>query len=199
MRSIQRSECEFRTLYFARALFSTEKYSHNDPICKLIPPQLAWNQNHRICQSVLGSAAFKDEIVYISRPQRRDDCSKRRIFFQTPEGESDAARTGEYEEWMVYCLGKRIADKAEINILVSRAYQSGHMFVYRMVPPNYHAYLDNLSSNVSIIDDGGTTVDSDATDERDAYYDDDGATDDSSPIDNNDVTDEITGKLLQTE
>ena len=56
------------------------------------------------------------------------------------------------------------------------------MFVYRMVAPNYDAYLENLSTNVSIVDDDDVV----STDESvDDYSDALGES--SRRVDNDDI------------
>ena len=53
---------------------------------------------------------------------------------------------------MIYCKSQFLKTKAEAHFYVSRAYKSGQMFVYRYDSQSGKIYLENLSTNVSIID-----------------------------------------------
>lgn len=113
-----------------------------------------YNQNHRICLSVLGSAYFKGEIAYYSKLHGRNGCYYQKITFQTEDAKREAARSGEYCEWMIYCRAQVISTKAEAHFYISRAYHSNRMFVYRYDLRRSEVYLENLSTHVSILDTG---------------------------------------------
>jgi hypothetical protein len=106
---------------------------------------------------VLGSAYFQGKFAYLSKVHRRDECYYQEVSFQTSDAKREAARTGKYYEWMIYCKAQTVGSNTEAHFYVSRAYKSYEMFVYRAVTPSYAIYLENLSTNVSIVDDAGTT------------------------------------------
>lgn len=123
-----------------------------DPLCKLVSEERGpHNRHHRFCVAVSTSSYFEDQIRY---PRHRPyPCYKEQIFFRTTDGIQEAAGRSYYER-MTRCLS--ISGNAEISwpmLYISRAYRSNEVLVYRRNSPDEKIYLENLSSNISIIDE----------------------------------------------
>ena len=59
-----------------------------------------------------------------------------------------------YHERVVLCHTKHVSPfKGERFLYISRAYRSGQVFVYRRDPWDEKIYLENLYTNVSIVDE----------------------------------------------
>lgn len=140
-------------LYYS--LLSTGESNDIDPFCKLISGEVLDpnNQHYRFCVAISRSAHFKNKIKY---PERAPTfpCNGVEVSFRTADGKSKA--TGRlYYERMTLCLSKYedFSDGDFVHLYISRAYRSNQLFVYFRDPLDGHVYLENLSTNLSIIDE----------------------------------------------
>ena len=112
-----------------------------------------WN---RICVSVLGSMYFKTKIKYAQSAHNEDPCQYIEVTFRTAEAKRVLEMAPQnYYEWMIVCEAKKVTttDEEGIHFFISRAYASNQVFVYSADYKNGVVYLENLSTNVSVIDD----------------------------------------------
>lgn len=135
-------------------LFSTVKSIdvHIDPLCKQITAGTPGNQHHRLCVAVCRSSYFKNQIDYphiITYP-----CYKEEVSFRTEEGMKKAAGKS-YVEQMTRChsMISGFPEIEDASIYISRAYLSNTVFVYRRDSNDGKIYLENLSVNISVVDE----------------------------------------------
>lgn len=120
-----------------------------DPLCKLI---LGNGQHLRFCVAISTSSYFEYIIRY---PYGLNfACFKEKVSFKTTEAIAEAAGKSYYER-MIRCRSTYIAPlESDTSFLfISRAYLSNAVFVYRENPIDKKIYLENLSTNVSIVDE----------------------------------------------
>ena len=83
-------------------------------------------------------------------------CEFRVVSFRTAEAVEYAAGNSFYER-MIPCVSRltnaRSKKKSLAYFFISRAYTSNHVLVYQFDPSNGNIYLENLSSNVPIVDE----------------------------------------------
>lgn len=113
-----------------------------DPLCKLVSGEI--NQYHRFCAAVTRSSYFKFEITH---PRREPHpCSVEKVFFETTNGVKEAAGKS-YWERMTMCYSTNRL------YYISRAYKSNQILVYRRHSSDDKIYLENLSFNISLVDE----------------------------------------------
>lgn len=125
-----------------------------DPLCKLISGKI--NQHSRLCTAINRSDYFKNKIRYPNTEPY--PCDEQKISFKTAEGVEEARISGKsYHERMILCLISMFIDREETesftDLFISRAYKSNYVFVYIRNPSNGKIYLENISSNISVIDE----------------------------------------------
>jgi len=122
-----------------------------DPLCKLISGETDLRKQHyRFCVVVSRSSYFRDKIKY---PRRKaHPCHEEYVSFRTAEGVIAAAGKS-FHERLMPCQFTPIDSEEESFLFISRAYMSNQVFVYRRDLGNGKIYLENLSSNVSIVDE----------------------------------------------
>lgn len=104
----------------------------------------------RLCAIVLMSSYFKEKVKYL-REKQPVSCTKRYISFRTVNARDEVAGKL-YFEFMAQC------DVVMVNgtdgfYFISRAYNSNQVFVYSYNNPDGKLYIENLSTNVNIVDD----------------------------------------------
>lgn len=125
-----------------------------DPLCKLVSkdPYNFENQYFRLCVAVFRSSYFEDNTVY---PEKRNShaCKMKEVSFRTKEA-LDAANGRSYRERMIFCNSRYVEpDNEPIFLYISRAYLSNQVFVYQHDLSDGKIYLENLSTDISIVDE----------------------------------------------
>lgn len=121
-----------------------------DPLCRLISVGER-NQHYRLCVAVSRSSYFKDIIEY--PPKEFYPCELREISFRTAEAIREAGHR-RYVERMTLCRSIYVdSDEGDSLIFISRAYISNQVFVYEFDSLDNEVYLENLSTNISIVDE----------------------------------------------
>lgn len=117
-----------------------------DPLCKLIPME-----HYRFCVAVSRSSYFAERIRY---PQPTTSaCSKEEVSFRTVEAITKAAGKPYFERMTLCRLEYENFREGKCFLYISRAYLSNAVFVYRRDPTDGKIYLENLSTNISIVDE----------------------------------------------
>lgn len=122
-----------------------------DPLCRLVPDELPeQNQHYRLCVAVSRSSYFKSKVLYPGREVY--PCVEMQVSFRTKEALEVADDL--YYEKMIPCES-RYADirRGQSLMYISRAYKSNEVFVYTLDFSDGNIYLENLSTNISIIDE----------------------------------------------
>ena len=132
-------------------LLFTAENNETDPFCKLVSgdDEDPNNQHYRFCVAVSKSSYFKDRLRYPWGTQSFH-CEKRQVSFRTPEGKAEAGDS-EYFERMTMCQPTPKKNEV-ITMYISRAYESNKVLVYLLDAPNGRIYLENLSTNVSVVE-----------------------------------------------
>lgn len=125
-------------------------HAQQDPVCKVSLQSIEKSQGSRLCTIVLMSAGFRSRVKDI-RQSYPIVCNRNLISFRTAEAINVAAEES-YYELMVTC-NVRMIDNNEDFFFISRAYNANQVFVYSLQNPERKLYLENLSTNVSIIHD----------------------------------------------
>ena len=127
-----------------------------DPMCKLLTADSrdSINQHYRFCVAISRSLFYEDEFLYPMRmPQL---CSLRKISFRRREvAKKVTKKLSGYFERVTLCRSQHPGPsrKDDTQLFISRAYMSDRIFVYRLDPTSNRLYLENLSINVSIVDE----------------------------------------------
>ena len=101
--------------------------------------------------SVSRSSYFRGKIRYPG--QVAYSCDEREISFRTRDARNKAGKKS-YRERMIHCHTGYVKPQEGENLLyVSRAYKSNEIFAYSYNPSDAKYYLENLSTDVSIIDE----------------------------------------------
>lgn len=98
---------------------------------------------------------YKEEFLYPMRMPH--NCEVNKVSFRTTEAIKEVTFNGSstYFERMMPCsLYHPQPDEDEtVTLYISRAYMSNQVFVYRLNPTTNEIFLENLSFNVSILDE----------------------------------------------
>jgi len=144
-------EVNYRSLLISGV--STAQNNETDPFCKLVSEDEndPNNQHHRFCVAVSKSSHFKNKLVYPWRV-KAFPCERRQISFKTPEGIVQAGNE-KYFERMTRCYSwTTLQSGKEIDIYISRAYESNKVLVYLLDSRDEKIYLENLSTNVVVVE-----------------------------------------------
>lgn len=121
-----------------------------DPLCKLVMDD-TYNQNqyYRLCVVVSRSSYFKHELPYPDGWPIHS-CEVKELSFRTTAALGEASGMSYYER-MTHCTFRDAT--GESYLYISRAYLSSQLFVYLLDPADGKLYLENLSTNISIVDE----------------------------------------------
>ena len=109
------------------------------------------NQHFRLCVAVLRSSYFADKIQYPENLPSR--CSEKKISFRSVETLAEGGTESFYER-MTQCYSEYLElSQGPSHLYISRSYLSNSIFVYRRDPYDRKIYLENLSTNISIVDE----------------------------------------------
>ena len=112
------------------------------------------NQHLRLCVAVLRSSYFADKIQYPENQPSR--CYEEEISFRSIEALEEAGTESFYER-MTQCYSEFLEPPEDpSDLYISRAYLSNAIFVYRRDPYDDKIYLENVSTNISIVDELNT-------------------------------------------
>ena len=135
----------------------TAESNETDPLCKMISGDTKDpnNQHYRFCVAVSRSSHFKNELKYPYGTESYP-CVEHEILFKTDAGKAEAGNV-RYFEQMTLCHSRPLVGPVtDIYMYISRAYESNKLFVYLLAPTqhasNGNVYLQNLFTNVSIVD-----------------------------------------------
>lgn len=123
-----------------------------DPLCKHVTKENVRNHYYRFCVAVARSLHFVDKIRYPTIGATHD-CRKREVSFRTPRAMAQAAEKLFYER-MMPCPCVELEPRKEKGFFyISRGYKSNGVFVYYQDLSDEKIYLENLSTNISIVDE----------------------------------------------
>ena len=130
-------------------LLTAEK-NETGPLCTMISTNRndPANQHYRICMAVCTSSNFR----YAQHAPQA--CRKEILSFRNTDVINHHLLVGQsYYERMTICSCKHFSHNVVVDdVYISRAYKSNQVFVYRRDPANKKLFLDNLSTNISIVD-----------------------------------------------
>lgn len=129
--------------------------NRTDPLCKLVSNRLIDpnNQYHRLCVAVSRSSLYAAKIKY-PHPGNIRTCDEIEVSFRTKRGSAKAAGVTYYERVVLcYSVLANRRRKKESFLYISRAYKSNQVFLYRFNPSDRKMYLENLMTNINIMDE----------------------------------------------